>query len=93
VTISVTAMAGKAIAYEFQPHGLTFKKPLRFKQHFMSTQGWWLSLGGGYFKSASQVDTQNNKAKLDEEMPAVLQQDGWITFDIWHFSGYLVSCA
>jgi hypothetical protein len=93
VTITVTALAGTAVAYDFQPHGIKFRKPLQFRQHFLYTEGWWNTLGGGYFKSSSQVDTESNTAKLDEEMPASMTQDGWIIFDIWHFSGYLVSCA
>ena len=32
VTISVTALAGNVVAYEFQPHGLVFRRPLRVRQ-------------------------------------------------------------
>ena len=89
---TVTALAGKSIAYEFGPHGMTFKKPLIFRQNSMYTTGWWNATSGGYFKSTDQVDTQGGKAKVDETMPMVW--DGfWMTLQINHFSGYLVSCA
>ena len=91
-TFTVTALAGKATAYEFGPHGMNFKKPLIFRQNSMYTVGWWNAASGGYFKSRDQVDTQNSRAKVDEAVP--MTWDGsWMTFEINHFSGYLVSCA
>ena len=89
---TVTALAGKAIAYDFGPHGTTFKKPLTFRQHSFYTTGWWNATSGGYFMSTDQVDVSGNKAKVDEVIP--MTWDGsWMTLDIKHFSGYLVSCA
>ena len=93
VVFSVTAMAGNSVAYKFEPHGLTFKQPLLLKQSVLHTL--WLPglpLGGGYFKDDAQVDTQGKKAVVDERLPATLQ-GLWITIKLWHFSGYLVSCA
>lgn len=91
-TITVAAMAGNAIAYEFAPHGLKFKKPVHFRQNAAFTTGWWNATSGGYFKAADQVDTQGNKAKLDETL-GLYWEGSWMVFDIQHFSGYLVSCA
>ena len=89
---TVTALAGKSIAYEFGPHGTKFKKSLIFRQNAAYTTGWWNATSGGYFKSSDQVDTHQGKAKVDEIMPLVW--DGfWLTLKIDHFSGYLVSCA
>ncbi|MEP7347057.1 MAG: hypothetical protein ABI877_17440, partial [Gemmatimonadaceae bacterium] len=93
VVFTVTAMAGSSVAYEFAPHGLTFKQPLQFRQNALRTL--WLPglrVGGGYFKDASQVDTKGKKGVVDETLPVTLN-GLWLTFDIWHFSGYLVSCA
>jgi hypothetical protein len=89
---SVTALAGKSIAFEFEPHGVTFKQPLTFRQNAAYTAGWWNATAGGYFSSRDQVDTKSGKANVAEVVPMVW--DGfWLTFQIQHFSGYLVSCA
>jgi hypothetical protein len=93
VTISVTALAGKQVAFEFQPHGLNFKKAVRFRQNMWYTEGWWNTFGGGYFEDKSHIDGNTGTAMLAETMPATISPGAWIAFDIWHFSGYLVSCA
>lgn len=93
VVISVTAIAGKSVAYEFAPHGITFRRPLQFRQLASFTEGVWSSYGGGYFQSRSQIESEMGTASLNEMVSASLNLQGWITFDIWHFSGYLVSCA
>lgn len=93
VVFSVTAMAGNSVAYQFEPHGMTFKQPLLLKQSVLRTL--WLPglpIGGGYFKDDAQVDTEGKKAIVDEVLPAQLQGLS-ITMKLWHFSGYLVSCA
>lgn len=90
-TFSVTLNPGSAMAYEFEPHGAKFNKPLRFRQN---TSFGDLSrrtiFFGGYFAHESQV--HDTFAFVSELLPAV-SIGGWIEFKIWHFSGYLVSCA
>lgn len=94
MTITVTPQRGRMIAYDFQPHGTQFAKPLTFKQNLTATS--WDSpffvgvLSGGYFKSNTQLDATNNTALLDEVLSAfVLNYNA--TFYIRHFSGYMVS--
>lgn len=92
-TFSVTALPGNVIAYEFGPHGMTFKKPLVLRQQLGFTT--WIfggQLKGGYFKSRNDVDTKTGKATIHEELPAKVK-DGEVFIEIWHFSGYLVSMA
>ncbi|MBK8247797.1 MAG: hypothetical protein IPK85_10425 [Gemmatimonadetes bacterium] len=93
VRFSVTAIPGSAVAYEFAPHGITFKTPVKFRQSVLTTSiGWGQTVRGGYFTDAGKIDAKARKATVAEQMPARI--DGtWVVFDIWHFSGYLVSCA
>ena len=37
LTITVTALRDAAIAYDFEPHGMVFPKPLDFQQDFKNT--------------------------------------------------------
>lgn len=94
LTISVTVLQGKAIAYDFQPHGTVFLKPLVFRQDLSNTT--WDKLGftgvvnGGYFKSVSQINLQKGTALLDELFPVTFDKKV-VSFNIGHFSGYMVS--
>lgn len=94
LTIVVTALPGKAIAYDFQPHGTVFLKPLAFRQDLNNTS--WDKLGfkgivnGGYFKDAAQIDLLKGSALLDELFPVTIKSSR-VSFDIKHFSGYMVS--
>lgn len=94
MTITVTALAGRAVAYEFQPHGTKFAKPLTFSQD-LSVTSWLTSLlrpqlSGGYFKDASQVNTETGVSVINEELVARINGTR-VDFDISHFSGYMVS--
>ena len=93
--ITVTSLAGSMVAYDFEPHGTVFKRPLVFTQKLTGTN--WLlmllsgkSLGGAYFKNTGQVDTRTCKAVVDEKYNA-LTFNGFVSFSISHFSGYMVS--
>lgn len=93
MTIIVTAVKGRMIAYDFQPHGTQFRKPLVFRQDLTNTT-WGNSLlgvlNGGYFKSTSQLNQTTGTAMLDELLPAITL-NRQIQFNINHFSGYMVS--
>lgn len=94
MTITVTAQQGKMIAYDFQPHGTKFLKPLTFRQDLAGTSWGTTLLGtlnGGYFKSTTQLDPARNTALLDELLPAIILLNRQVTFNINHFSGYMVS--
>lgn len=94
LTITVTAIAGKMVAYNFEPHGTQFRKPLTITQALRGTK--WLTsllqpqLSGGYFQNESQLNEQNGSAQIDESFRALINNNA-VSFDIWHFSGYMVS--
>ncbi len=94
LTITVTALAGNAVAYTFEPHGTQFLRPLSLSQD-LATTTWatnrsFLLLGGGYFKDAAQVNTITGAALVDETLPVAVV--GTRTFmSLWHFSGYMIS--
>lgn len=91
IEFRITAIPGQTVAYEFEPHGTTFKKPLELQQRLAATT--WLPgipLSGGYFESSSQIDQKKGKAKVSEQFPAILS-GGMVILKLWHFSGYLVS--
>lgn len=94
LTITVTGLVGDAVAYDFQPHGTVFLKPLQFNQELAGTS--WErsdfkgSVLGGYFELETQVNALPGLSLLDELFPVTL--DGKrASFDIKHFSGYMVS--
>ena len=95
LTISVTSLAGNVVAYDFEPHGTVFKRPLVFTQKLTGTN--WLqallsgrSLSGAYFKDTKQVNNKNGRAKVDETYDALTFNES-VSFSITHFSGYMVS--
>src|SRR5262245_36261473 len=58
-TITVTALAGRAVAYEFAPHGLKFTTPLIAIQDLSKTNTTGLDLSlltAGYFESSADID-------------------------------------
>jgi hypothetical protein len=96
LTITVRAHAGKSVAYDFQPHGVVFAKPLTLSQDLGKTS--WKQLGnvtlyGGYYPG--EVDDGNSLATITESFPIRITTDGKkvtrASFDIWHFSGYIVA--
>jgi hypothetical protein len=101
-TITMTALAGPNVAYEFQPHGLTFAQPVKIQQDLRST---WASvypqlLGmahGGYYDhslDSSFVDPGKLFAVLKEHELGYLESNATqLKFYINHFSGYLVTCG
>ncbi|HEX2719241.1 MAG TPA: hypothetical protein VHM67_16360 [Gemmatimonadaceae bacterium] len=95
--ITVTALAGRAVAYEFGPHGITFAKPVTLTQDLEPTvvTRWtaqWIRLKGGYFKSQTDLISRLLRAIVQELIPANTDADDMVVrFDIRHFSGYLVA--
>jgi hypothetical protein len=90
-TFQIHALAGTAIAYEFEPHGTKFPVPLIVRQ---SLQGTTTPLAmpsfvAGYFADKSQI-VSSTLANVTEEIP-VIGGMGFVSFPVWHFSGYLVS--
>ena len=95
-TFTAKALAGKLVAYEFEPHGTRFAVPLQFQQDLKKTS--LLSaltaplMQGAYFADPSLLDQKHERAFATELLPAVTDLlKGRVGFPINHFSGYLVS--
>jgi hypothetical protein len=95
LTITVTALAGDLLAYEFQPHGTRFNKPLQVTQDLRATN-WSRRLAGhidvGYFAERTDLDLVRKTARVREALPTGVDATGnRVEWDISHFSGYMVS--
>ena len=94
--ISVTAVAGSQVAYEFEPHGLQFTAPLVVTQVLdgTSASGQALIPGhlfAGYFADLSALNPLNGTALVNEILgTSVNLGRSSATFSVWHFSGYLL---
>jgi hypothetical protein len=102
MTFTITAYAGSVVAYDFQPHGYHFLKPLKAVQQLGHTNwksfglpaGFYQSSAGAYFADSSQVDWTTGLATVNEFMPTGVNVGGaTMTWDVPHFSGYIVSWA
>ena len=92
---SATAVHGRAVAYEFQPHGVRFAKPLVLTQELRGTE-WFgvplLNFRAGYFSDRTKLDTENALVQLDEILPLSLDLLRLqARFNVQHFSGYVIS--
>jgi hypothetical protein len=90
--MSVTALAGSNVAYEFEPHGIKFLIPLVATQSLKGTQAQSgglinpLSLFAGYFPDSKKITSVSELLNLNVN---VLGQTSVLT--IWHFSGYIIA--
>jgi hypothetical protein len=100
ITFTITAYAGSAVAYDFQPHGTVFLKPLKAVQQLGHTNwksfnlpaGYYPNWAGGYFADVSQLNLTTGSALINEFMPGGVNVGGaTMTWDVPHFSGYMVS--
>jgi len=85
--ITVTALAGSNVAYEFAPHGLKFLLPLVATQSLQNVQnpaGGLLGLQLGYFPDPSHVTTVTELLSVNVNLLGLTA-----TSTIWHFSGYI----
>jgi hypothetical protein len=100
--ITVTAVAGNQLAYEFAPHGTRFLVPLIVTQDLANTSaansGGLLNTllsGGifaGYFSSTSDLNPDAGTALVSELLGVALNLSSkTATFTVFHFSGYLVA--
>jgi hypothetical protein len=87
-TISVTALAGSNVAYEFSPHGLKFLLPLVVTQNLKITKATpsLLSLGLslGYFPDANHVTSITELLSVNVDLLGTTAIS-----TVWHFSGYI----
>jgi len=93
--ITVTALAGDKVAYEFGPHGLTFQKPVRVTQSLNGTfaENKTVSYEAIYFGPSNDGGLLGGVLGLVLEILDidVNRTSNSAGFDIRHFSGYLVS--
>ena len=94
-TIVVSPVPGNVVAYEFQPHGLTFRKGLRLTQDLNRTN--WTQKDPtlfeiGYFASSNDLDAKLERALVKEFLRANIDVKAKkLSYDVFHFSGYMVS--
>jgi len=90
--VTVTALAGSNVAYEFEPHGTTFLVPLVVTQDLRNTQASSgglinpLSLFVGYFPDDKNVLSVTELLNVNLNL---LNQTA--VFTVAHFSGYIVA--
>jgi len=93
---TATALAGRLVAYEFEPHGTKFAVPLQFTQDLrkVSLVGVLTAplMDGAYFTDASRLNQTLGIGLVNELVPATVDLLKLrVGFPINHFSGYLVS--
>jgi hypothetical protein len=96
--ITVTAVAGNQVAYEFEPHGTQFRVPLIASQNLTGTSA---STGGvlpsvlyaGYFANVADLNQLNATALVSELLGTSISSSGRASFLIGHFSGYLIAAG
>lgn len=97
MAFTVTALAGRPIAYEFGPHGARFAKPLTLTQDLrvtgLSAQVIsYMHFHGGYFSSVTNLIDNLLRAVVSELLPATTDAENMVVrFEVSHFSGYLVA--
>jgi hypothetical protein len=90
-TISVTARAGSAVAYDFAPHGIKFAVPLVVTQNLTKTQAHTglvsvNSLFAGYYPDSKKITSVTELLTLNVNL---LNSTAIMT--VWHFSGYIIA--
>ena len=98
--ITVTALAGNAVAYRFEPHGLQFASPVQLSQSLRGIKVKRDALGfprlvGGYFpEDTLPTDPATHLAQVVELLPVWLDDGGKSArIEVRHFSGYTVASA
>lgn len=98
VRITVTAKKGRVIDYHFEPEGLQFAQPVVLTQTVStsllgSLLGSNRTLKGAYYAAPTlQYDPTTGKATVNEFQPTVSAPKlGFVSFQIKHFSGYVVA--
>jgi len=98
--ITVTALAGSAIAYRFEPHGLQFALPVELSQSLHGLKlnreplGFARLLGGYFAGDALPTDSATGAARVVELLPITVDTRARrVKLSIRHFSGYTVASA
>lgn len=91
---SVTALAGSDVAYEFEPHGTVFLRPLSAEQELRGTRSALIQsvLKAGYFADRSALSVTGVGMMVSEQISGALDpRQNAFTWPIRHFSGYIVA--
>lgn len=92
--ITVTAVQGSTVAYEFEPHGITLNKRLVVTQSLGPTSIVSNLLGqsftGAYFTSRDDIHADGTAFVHELEPTSTDLLSLQVRFSIGHFSGYLV---
>lgn len=94
VEITITALKGNEVAYQFEPHGLRFQQPIMVHQDIRSTNAYrniamQALMQGAYYQS---LDQALSLASVTEFRPSVFDiTTAKLRFSVDHFSGYLVA--
>ena len=98
-TITVTAVPGSELAYEFEPHGTVFRVPLLVTQQLAGTSAYAggllaTNLRAAYFADAMDLDQLNGTALVSELLGTSINTlNGTVSFAVRHFSGYLIAAG
>lgn len=99
-TITMTVLHGPVVAYDFQPHGIVFARPVSIRQSLAGTAAEADPsilgvLHGAYFDrgfDSSFVDVAHTRMKVRERELGYLDPfRKRINFFVGHFSGYIVA--
>jgi hypothetical protein len=95
MTFTVTALPGKMVAYEFEPHGTTFSQPLYIVQNLDGVDVSGKDMAKfevGYFKSSTQVNELDQSVTVNEFLPIFYEASHKVLYaPITHFSGYMIA--
>jgi hypothetical protein len=93
--LTVKALPGRAVAYEFGPSGTKFPKSLIMIQDLKGTNynaRSGATFDAGYFSSLGDVDASAGTALIKERLQSLFDaESGNFYFAVNHFSGYMVS--
>ena len=96
ITITVTALAGDEVAYQFSPHGLKFSKPISATQDLTYTT-WYGHEGTDkltavYYASDSLLNVVEGTVTVAEMFPTTVNATGnRVHWGVPHFSGYVIA--
>ncbi len=90
--ITMTALPGSLVAFDYSPAGTKFKKPLNMQVDLGLTNWNGQPFSVVYFKSNDDIDEKRHKIKISEVLPVTVV-GRTANYDLWHFSGYALSSS
>jgi hypothetical protein len=96
-TVTITAVAGRLLSYQFEPHGMTFAVPVVVTQDLSNTNAFNPGLNqanflAAYTASSGDIDLLTGTATPAELLATIVDPVAkTVKFNIVHFSGYAVA--